>query len=170
MTAPVRVLRLIARMNVGGPALQVVALQRGLDPERFESRLLIGEPGEGEADYLQLRAPDVEATLVPGLGRSIRAAGDARALAAVIGEIRRFRPDIVHTHTAKAGVLGRIAAGVTRVPHVVHTFHGHLLHGYFGAAGRRAVVTTERVLARRTDVLAAVGAQVRDDLLAAGIG
>lgn len=167
---PIRVLRLIARMNVGGPALQVVALQRGLDPDRFESRLLVGEPGDGEADYRRLRAPDVAATRVPGLGRSIRATGDARALSAVIAEIRRFRPDVIHTHTAKAGVLGRVAARLTRVPHVVHTFHGHLLHGYFGTAGRQAVVATERVLARRTDVLVAVGARVRDDLLQAGIG
>jgi glycosyltransferase involved in cell wall biosynthesis len=84
--------------------------------------------------------------------------------------MRRFRPDIVHTHTAKAGVLGRTAARLTGAPAVVHTFHGHLLHGYFSPAVTRMVVTTERALAHATTRLVAVGAQVRDDLLAAGIG
>jgi glycosyltransferase involved in cell wall biosynthesis len=88
----------------------------------------------------------------------------------LITEVRAFRPHIVHTHTAKAGVLGRIAARACRVPAVVHTFHGHLLHGYFSPAVTRAVVQTERTLARGTTRLVAVGAQVRDDLLAAGIG
>src|SRR5437899_2872105 len=84
--------------------------------------------------------------------------------------MRRFRPHIVHTHTAKAGALGRVAAGVARVPATVHTFHGHLLHGYFSPAVTRAVVATERMLARRTTRLVAVGARVRDELVAAGIG
>ena len=169
-TEPARVLRIIARMNVGGPALQVTALQRGLDPARFESRLLAGSVEEGEEDYIVLRAPDVSATTVAGLGRSIRLGDDGRALARLVREMRSFRPDIVHTHTAKAGVLGRIAARATGVPHVVHTFHGHLLHGYFRPSVTAAVVRVERLLARSTDRLVAVGAQVRDDLLAAGIG
>jgi glycosyltransferase involved in cell wall biosynthesis len=84
--------------------------------------------------------------------------------------MRAFRPHIVHTHTAKAGVLGRTAAKLARVPALVHTFHGHLLHGYFSPTVTRAVVETERLLARRTDRLVSVGERVRDDLLAAGIG
>lgn len=165
-----RVLRLIARMNVGGPALQVVGLTEGLQPPRFESRLMIGNVGPGEADYLELRAPDVDAVRVPGLGRSPDPRGDAAALRAVIREIKRFRPHIVHTHTAKAGVIGRVAARLCRVPVTVHTFHGHLLHGYFSATVRRCVVQTERTLARTTTRLVAVGRRVRDDLVAAGIG
>jgi glycosyltransferase involved in cell wall biosynthesis len=84
--------------------------------------------------------------------------------------MRAFRPHIVHTHTAKAGVLGRVAAKAAGVPALVHTFHGHLLHGYFSPPVTRAVVQTERGLARVTDRLVSVGAQVRDELLAAGIG
>ena len=170
MSRPVRVLRVIARMNVGGPALQVVALADGLGPPEVEQRLLIGDVSPGEADYLQLRAPHVAATRVRGLGRSVRALDDARALVHIVREIRRFRPDIVHTHTAKAGVLGRVAALLCRVPVVVHTFHGHLLHGYFSPIVTRAVVLVERALAWRTTALVAVGTRVRDDLVAAGIG
>lgn len=165
-----RVLRIIARMNVGGPALQVVGLTRGLDTDEFESRLLVGSVDEGEADYLELRAPDVTVVRVEGLGRSVRAVGDLRALAQIVSEIRRFRPHIVHTHTAKAGALGRIAARACRVPYVVHTFHGHLLHGYFSPPVTSAVKVTERTLARITSKLVAVGSQVRDDLLSARIG
>ncbi|MCU1487009.1 MAG: glycosyltransferase family 1 protein, partial [Actinomycetia bacterium] len=170
MTERLRVLRVIARLNVGGPALQVVALTRGLDPERFDHRVLAGSVGPDEADYVELRAPDVHPVLVPGLGRRVDPTGELRALAFLRREMASFRPHIVHTHTAKAGVLGRVAAKLTRVPVTVHTFHGHLLTGYFGGAGQRAVVATERTLARRTTALVAVGAQVRDDLVAAGIG
>lgn len=157
-------------MNVGGPALQVTALTRGLGAPRFESRLLTGNVGTDEADYLELRAPDLPVTKIQGLGRSPSPADDFLAFGRIVREIRAFRPHIVHTHTAKAGVLGRAAAQTCRVPATVHTFHGHLLHGYFSSNVRRAVVQTERTLARRTTRLVAVGAQVRDDLVAAGIG
>lgn len=166
-----RVLRIIARMNVGGPAVQVSGLMRGLPPERFDHRLLTGWCASDEADYLLTQAPDVAATRVPGLGRAVRAGDDARAFAALVEHIRTFRPHIVHTHTAKAGTLGRLAvraAGTGSA--VVHTFHGHLLHGYFGPAKTRAVVAVERSLARMSDRLVAVGPEVRDDLLGAGIG
>jgi len=166
----IRVLRVIARMNVGGPALQVVGLSDGLDPARFEQRLLIGDVGEGEADYLALRAQHVQAVLIRGLGRSPDPTGDIRALAAIRKEMREFRPHIVHTHTAKAGVLGRSAAMLAGVRTRVHTFHGHLLHGYFSPVVTRTLVATERAYARRTTRLVAVGTRVRDELLAARIG
>jgi glycosyltransferase involved in cell wall biosynthesis len=165
-----RVMRVIARMSVGGPALQVSALMRGLDPDRFDQRLYIGDVDADEVDYLRLCAPDVPVHHVPGLRRSVRPGDDGRALASLVGEMRRFRPHIVHTHTAKAGTLGRVAASLSKVPARVHTFHGHLLHGYFSPAVTRLVVGAERTLARRTDRLVAVGSRVRDDLLAAGIG
>lgn len=165
-----RVLRVIARMNVGGPALQVTGLVRGMDEARFDHRLLTGSVGPGEADYVDLRAPGLPLTRVRGLGRSPDALDDLRALRHLVAEIRRFRPHIVHTHTAKAGVLGRIAARTCGVPAVVHTFHGHLLHGYFSPVVTRGVVQIERTLGRASTRLVAVGGQVRDDLLAAGIG
>jgi glycosyltransferase involved in cell wall biosynthesis len=167
---PIRVVRVIARMNVGGPALQVSALTTGLPTDRFEQHLLVGSVDKDEADYLDLRAPEVHAVRVAGLGRSPNPLSDLRALREIRRVIRDVKPHIVHTHTAKAGVLGRAAAGTSEVPARVHTFHGHLLHGYFSPAITKAVVVTERALAKRTTKLVAVGAKVRDELLAAGIG
>ncbi len=166
----IRVMRVIARMNVGGPALQVSTLMRGLDTELFDQRLYAGFVGPDEADYVHQRARDVQVCRVPTLGRAVRPADDLRALSALVAAMRRFRPHIVHTHTAKAGSLGRAAAVLAQVPARVHTFHGHLLHGYFSPAKTRLVVRAERGLAAVSDRLVAVGHGVRDDLLAAGIG
>ena len=167
---PVRVLRIIARMNVGGPAWQSSVLTRGLAGHGYETRLLAGRVDKGEADFVALRDPDLPVVDIEGLGRSVRIGGDLRAFVSICREIRRFRPHIVHTHTAKAGVLGRLAAFVNRVPVRVHTFHGHVLHGYFSPPVSRLVRLVERVLARGTTALVAVGERVRDELVEAGIG
>ena len=166
---PVRVLRVIARMNVGGPAWQSSVLTRGLVEHGFETRLLTGQVDGGEADFVSLRDPELPVVEIEGLGRSLRMGGDLRAFVAIIREIRRFNPHIVHTHTTKAGVVGRIAAMLTGVPVRVHTFHGHVLRGYFSPAVTRLVAFVERMLARRTTALVAVGERVRDELLAAGV-
>jgi glycosyltransferase involved in cell wall biosynthesis len=100
----------------------------------------------------------------------VRPADDARAVASLVAEMRAFRPHIVHTHTAKAGLLGRTAAMLARVPARVHTYHGHLPYGSSSPAKTRLVVTTERMSARVCDRLVAVGTRVRDDLVAAGVG
>ena len=164
-------MRIIARMNVGGPAVQVSGIMRHLPGDEFDQRLFTGWCADDEADYLLTQAPDVEATRIDGLGRAIRPGDDARALATLVKQVREFRPHIVHTHTAKAGILGRSAARIAGVGSAtVHTFHGHLLHGYFSPPKTRAVIALESLLARTTDRLVAVGNQVRDDLLAAGIG
>ncbi len=169
-TRPIRILRIIARMNVGGPAWQVSVLTRGLDEHRFESRLVVGDVGEGEADFIALRDPELPVLKIPALGRSVRFGDDLRAFVAIRRAIRDYRPDIVHTHTAKAGVLGRLAAATCRVPVRVHTFHGHVLHGYFNRWVTRLVRIVEGLLARRTTALVAVGERVRDELLGSGIG
>jgi glycosyltransferase involved in cell wall biosynthesis len=154
-------------MNVGGPAAILTAL---LDNPDMDVHALVGEVGAGEADYLLLRAPSATVIRVRGLGPAVRPTDDLRALGEIIGQMRRLRPDIVHTHTAKAGVLGRVAASVTGVKARVHTFHGHLLHGYFTPAVTRSIVVAERALATVTDRMVAVGESVRDELLAARIG
>jgi glycosyltransferase involved in cell wall biosynthesis len=168
--APLRVMRIIARTNVGGPALQAALLMRELPPDKFEQRLYAGSLAAGEADFLELRAPDIPVHRVPSLSRRIRLSDDLRALSFIMSEMRKFRPHIVHTHTAKAGVTGRLAAMLTRVPACFHTFHGHLLHSYFSPTTTRGLILVERGLARHTDRLITVGAQVRDDLLAAKVG
>ena len=167
----IKVLQVIARMNVGGPAVIVADLMRGLDPVKFEQKLITGYCADNEADYLETVATDVKATRIGGLGRSISPMADARAFLKLVALIRRENPDVIHTHTAKAGVLGRLAAILAGSRALkVHTFHGHLLHGYFAGWKIKLVIAIEKYLATRTDILVAVGNQVKEDLIAAGIG
>jgi glycosyltransferase involved in cell wall biosynthesis len=108
--------------------------------------------------------------VIPELGRELAPTADAITLIKLWGLIRRFRPHIVHTHTAKAGAVGRVAARLAGVPLVVHTFHGHTFRGYWGPFGSRGVVAIEQMLARLTDRLIAVSDRVRDDLIEFRIG
>ena len=167
----IRVLRLIARMNVGGPAIQITGLMSNLPVEEFEQKLVTGFCDKNEIDYLEVNELNVTRTKVEGFGRSVNLFSDLKVLLAVRREIKAFNPDIIHTHTAKAGFLGRIASLLTFKRQIrVHTFHGHLLHGYFGKFKTSLVILAERLLARFTDKLVAVGNQVRDELLAVKIG
>ena len=171
MTTPIRVMRIIARMNVGGPAVQVSGLMRGFNSSEFDHRLYTGFCGADEADYLDTVAHDVAAIRIAGFGRRVSLGGDIKALLAIIKEIRNFKPHIIHTHTAKAGFLGRFASIISRQPSIrVHTFHGHLLHGYFGRFKRSLIVLAEKILVLFTHELLAVGIKVRQDLLDAGVG
>jgi glycosyltransferase involved in cell wall biosynthesis len=167
----IRVLRLIARMNVGGPAIQITGLMANLDAEDFEQKLITGFCDTSEVDYLEMSNKSLPRVKIEGFGRSVNLFSDLRALLAIRREIKDFDPDIIHTHTAKAGFLGRIASLMTRKRHIrVHTFHGHLLQGYFRKCKTRLVILAERVLAGFTDKLVAVGDKVRDELLAVKIG
>jgi glycosyltransferase involved in cell wall biosynthesis len=171
MASQVKVMQIIARMNVGGPAVIVAELMRGLDKSAIEQILVTGFCDENEADYLDTVAKDVKATRIAGLGRSVSLIADLKAFFGLVSLIRKYKPDVIHTHTAKAGVLGRAASllagrGAVRV----HTFHGHLLHGYFSKGLTRVVVLIEKFFASRTKVLIAIGSKVKDELLAAGIG
>jgi glycosyltransferase involved in cell wall biosynthesis len=167
----IKVMRIIARMNVGGPAVQVSGLMRGFDAQVFDQELVTGFCATDEADYLEKVATDVKAVRIDGLGRSIKPRADLTALFTIVKEIRRFKPDVIHTHTAKAGVVGRVASILSGHRSIrVHTFHGHLLNGYFGAGKTKLVILFERFLALFTDQILAVGAKVKDDLLAVGIG
>jgi glycosyltransferase involved in cell wall biosynthesis len=168
---PIRVARVIARLNIGGPAQHVTLLTAGLDRVRFVTTLITGVVGEREGDFTEAaRARGVEPVVIPELGRAIRPTRDLVALCKLVRLFRRLRPDIVHTHTAKAGALGRLAARVAGVPVTVHTFHGHVLEGYFSPAATRAFLAIERWLARGTDRLVTVSPRLRAQLLAMGIG
>ena len=167
----IRVMRIIARMNVGGPAVQVSGLMRGFDSLNFDHRLYTGFCAADEADYLNTAATDVKAVRIEGFGRRVSIGGDVRAFISLIKEIRSFKPHVIHTHTAKAGFLGRLASIVSFQPSIrVHTFHGHLLHGYFGPFKRLLVVIAEKMMGLFTHKLLAVGDRVRQDLLDVGIG
>jgi glycosyltransferase involved in cell wall biosynthesis len=167
----IRVVRIIARLNVGGPALHTVLLTQRLDPERYDGRLVTGVPDSAEGDYLALRNLALERLVrVPTLGRELNVRRDVRALADLVRLLRAVRPHVVHTHTAKAGMLGRLAAILTGVPIRVHTFHGHVFDGYFSPAKTRAFLALERALARRTHRILTVSDSVGAELLALGIG
>jgi glycosyltransferase involved in cell wall biosynthesis len=164
-------MRIIARMNVGGPAVQVSGLMRGLHATEFDHRLYTGFCAHDEADYLDTVAKDVSALRIDGFGRRISLGADLIAFISLVNAIRDFKPHVIHTHTAKAGFLGRIASIISLQPSIrVHTFHGHLLNGYFGPFKRSLVVIAEEFLALFTHQLLAVGYKVRQDLLKEGIG
>jgi glycosyltransferase involved in cell wall biosynthesis len=166
---PIRVLRVIARLNVGGPALHVAHLSSELDKLGYETTLVAGRVGEGEGS-MEYFADElgVKPLFVDELQREISAAPDAAAVRRLIRLIHELRPDVLHTHTAKAGAVGRVAAllsGSARPPVVIHTFHGHVLRGYFTPGRARAFQRVEQTLGRSSDALIAVSPQVRDDLV-----
>jgi len=166
------VLRVIARLNMGGPAHHVGLLGSMLDRDRYETLLLHGRVGAGEASLEEsVRARGVALAEVPGLRPELRPHQDLRALASLVRAVRRLRPDIVHTHTAKAGMLGRLGAvlaGGAR-PVIVHTYHGHVLEGYFDPLRTATYRAMERRLAGVSDALVGVSTATVDDLVRLGI-
>ena len=173
MPERVKVLRVIARLNMGGPALHVAYLTAGLQKRGYDTTLAAGSLARGE-DSMAFVAEGlgVEVVRIDELGREISPLRDVLATFKLARLIRRERPQILHTHTAKAGTVGRVAAllaGSRRPPIVVHTFHGHVLRGYFGPVRSLMFRLLERWLASSTTALVAVSPQVRDDLVALGI-
>lgn len=168
---PIRIARVIARLNVGGPAQHVILLTAGLDKTRFLTTLITGITGRQEGDLLSAaRARGVEPVIIPELGRALHPMRDLVSFGKLVRLFRQFRPDIVHTHTAKAGTLGRLAARLAGVPRIVHTFHGHVLEGYFSPAATHCFLRIERGLARITDRIITLSPCLRQALLAKGIG
>jgi glycosyltransferase involved in cell wall biosynthesis len=167
----IRICRVIARMNLGGPAVHIIQLTSGLDANRFEQIVVAGVEGPGEASLVpEARARGLEVRVVPELGRELRARDDLVALWKLYRLFRCWRPDVVETHTAKAGTLGRLAALLAGVPVRVHVFHGHVLRGYFGPAKTRLFVEIERALARISTRIVTLGEIQRCDILGFGIG
>lgn len=170
---PIKVLRVIARLNVGGPALHVAYLTAGLAERGYDTTLVAGTLGRGEESMeFVADAKGVHIEVIDDLHRNITPFRDVRAILRLAELIRRERPSILHTHTAKAGAVGRVAAllaGNARPPIIVHTFHGHVLRGYFNAAMTYGFRTLEWLLARVTTKLIAVSPEVRDDLVALGV-
>lgn len=153
---PPRILRLITRLNAGGPTRHAVWLAEGLRARGWETMLAAGPPVPGEDDLRCLaRERRVEVRDVPALSRRVRVGADAAAVAEVVRLIRDFDPTILHTHTSKAGAVGRVAAAIVNASRRtrervarVHTFHGHVLEGYFSPLAQRAVRAAEAGLGR----------------------
>ena len=164
----VRVARIIGRLNIGGPAIQAITLTKLLEPRGYRTLLIRGseESHEGSLDDLAARYV-VQPKLIAGLRRELHPA-DFKALPELVHTLRVFRPHIVHTHLAKAGTLGRIAALLARSRHppiLVHTFHGHSLEGYFSPRKAAVFRGIERALSRRCARIVAVSTEVADDLV-----
>jgi glycosyltransferase involved in cell wall biosynthesis len=167
-----RVLRVITRLNIGGPSIQAGRLTTALEPYGYATRLVHGRLGEGEGDMRYLLAPESDVVFAPTLQRSLSPLNDMRAFLRLYREIRAYEPDIVHTHMAKAGLLARLAAvlhNVTRAHNrrakIVHTYHGHVLEGYFGRTMTALFIGLERLLARASDRIVAISPAIRDQLL-----
>jgi glycosyltransferase involved in cell wall biosynthesis len=170
VTQTTRLTRVIARLNIGGPAIQAITLTKRLEAFGYETRLVRGmeSPTEGNMDYLAERL-DVTPTLIAEMRRN-PGLGDFIALARLVRVLRVDRPAILHTHAAKGGTLGRVAAVLAFPrrrdrPVIVHTYHGHSLTGYFSGRTAGFYRLVEKLLAHVTDRLIAVSAEVRDDLV-----
>jgi glycosyltransferase involved in cell wall biosynthesis len=177
LTTPIRVARIITRLNIGGPSIQAIELSVRLRSRGFETTLVFGtlDPHEGDMTYLIERGQSrPDSVSIPTLQRKMAPSVDVRALWKVYRLLCEVKPAIVHTHMAKAGALGRAAAlaynetvGRAAPARVVHTYHGHVLDGYFSPAKTRMFVGIERRLARATDRIIAVSPRIRDELLEA---
>jgi glycosyltransferase involved in cell wall biosynthesis len=173
----IRVVRIIDRLNIGGPAKHVTWLTAGLDPGRFETTLITGVVPESEGDMGYFaQAAGVEPLVIEEMSRELRL-GDVVVLFKILRELFRLKPHIVHTHKAKAGAVGRVAATIykwltpsalllrPRKLGVVHTYHGHIFHSYYGAAKTRLFIAIERALARFcSDRIVVVSERQRDEI------
>jgi glycosyltransferase involved in cell wall biosynthesis len=162
----IKVMRIITRLNIGGPSFHTILLTAHLNPQIFSSKLVKGEEGkqEGEMNDL-LERKKVIPVVIPQLGREISWKDDLFAFWKLYRLIYQERPDIVHTHMAKAGTLGRLAAKLAGVPIIVHTFHGHVFHSYFKAIKTKMFITIEKFLALFCTRIVAVSPSQKEELL-----
>jgi glycosyltransferase involved in cell wall biosynthesis len=173
MSRPLSIVHVIARLNVGGAALHVLQLAQEQQRRGHEVVVVAGTLAAGE-ESMEYLADELGVSVVklPALQRELSPRADTRAIRRLRSLLRERRPDVVHTHTAKAGATGRMAAllsGSARPKVLVHTYHGHVLSGYFSPRRERVFRLTERLLARPTSALVAVSDEVRDDLVGFGI-
>ena len=164
----IHVVHIVTRTNIGGPSVILESLLADPSAE-VRYTLIRGETDPSEGDYFAASAGDPRFITIAGLGRSISPLSDFRAFRRLVTTLRNLAPDVVHTHMAKAGVVGRLAAWIARVPVRVHTYHGHLLYGYFSPLKTRLVILIERSLKFVTTHVVVVGNAVRTDLIDSGL-
>jgi len=151
-----RVLRIINRFNIGGPTYNATFLTRFIH-EDFETLLIGGLPEEGESDSLHIPGEyGITPTIIEELKRKPNIKSDREAYKKIKEIILEFKPDIVHTHASKAGAIGRRAAYACNVPVIIHTFHGHVFHSYFGQLKTKLFKYIERKLARKSTAIVAI--------------
>ncbi|MEX2597430.1 MAG: glycosyltransferase [Salibacteraceae bacterium] len=163
-TKKIRVLRIINRFNLGGPTFNVSYLTKHLD-DRFETKLLGGEKDESEASSMFiLDEMNIKPHIISQMKREVSLMADLRAYQEIVQVIKEFKPHIVHTHASKSGALGRLAAIHQNVPVVLHTFHGHVFHSYFGALKTNLYKVIERYLARKSTRIIAISNTQKQEL------
>jgi glycosyltransferase involved in cell wall biosynthesis len=171
MNNRVKILRIIARLNIGGPAIHATLLTQGLDPDRFQSVLVTGKVSAKEGDMSYLADMyGIKPITISKLQREISIINDVKAFLRILWILNREKPDIVHTHTAKAGAVGRIAAFIHNLIYgskirIVHTFHGHVFHGYFGRIMSRMFILTEHILAKLTDIIIVISERQKNEIV-----
>ena len=163
----IKVMHLIARLNVGGAALYVIELIDHLNQSGCQGQLLCGVVGKAEGD-MQYESDQrgLSVTIIPSLGREISLMSDLKTVYTLWRLMRRERPDIVHTHTAKAGFVGRLAARLAGIPVVIHFFNGHIFSGYFGPAKTRVFILLEQLCARLSNKIITVSEGQKHELSA----
>lgn len=159
-----RILRIINRLNLGGPTYNAALLTKHLAPE-FETLLLAGvkQDSEESSDFI-VKNLGIQFTELPEMQREINFSQDRKAYLRIRQIIKEFKPDIVHTHAAKPGTLGRLAAMHEKVPAIVHTFHGHVFHSYFGKLKTQLFINVERYLARHSTAIVAISNKQKEEL------
>ncbi|MCS7076545.1 MAG: glycosyltransferase [Bacteroidia bacterium] len=163
----IKVLRILSRLCVGGPAIHCVLLTQHLPKERYQSILLHGDLDEGDALYTYDHTQDMDIRLIASMKRQVGLKNiwkEWKSFLEVYRVIRAEKPDIIHTHTAKAGFIGRIAAYLAKTPVIVHTFHGHAFHSYFSGWKTNLFLSIERRLAKITHSIIAISQQQKHEL------
>ncbi len=163
-SSKIKVLRIINRFNLGGPVWNVSYLSNHL-PENYHTVLVGGlaDAQEGDALFIPLEMR-LEPMVLKSMSRQVRFFGDVKAFFEIVKIIRNFKPDIVHTHASKAGALGRLAAYFCGTKVIVHTFHGNVFKGYFSPTVTKALVFTERFLAKLSDQIVAISEIQKQEL------
>lgn len=166
----IKILRIIARLNVGGPAIHTILLTARFNNEKYCSKLVKGVEGSSEGDMKSFAMEKgVKPIVIPELQREINIVKDSVALWKLYRLMRREKPDIVHTHTAKAGMLGRTAAWLAGVPVILHTFHGHIFKGYFGRTKTWIFLQIEKVMAKLSTKIITISESLKKELVELGV-
>ncbi len=161
----IKILRIISRMNVGGPSKHVVNLSVGLRNLGYETLLISGKPSLSEGEMFELaRNNKINLKTITCMERPISLFKDFKSFIQIIKEIKNFSPDIVHTHTAKAGIIGRLAALICGVPSIYHTYHGNVFKGYFSKFNSKLIIAIERFFSSFTTKLIALTPNLAKEL------
>jgi glycosyltransferase involved in cell wall biosynthesis len=161
----VKVLRILNRFNIGGPTHNATFLTKFLEPE-FKTKLIAGKKLESEAgSEFMLKNYEIDYEIIDDMSRSINLLKDFRSFIKIRKIIKDFKPDIVHTHASKSGALGRLASISMSVPIIIHTFHGHVFHSYFGYLKTKFYIFLERYLASKSSAIIAISKLQKDELI-----